>query len=56
MSTIEFIDHLTTIMFDIVMPLLVAWLAYKVRGRFPMEEKEHVVPDSTVPKAKNPQH
>lgn len=41
MSTIEFVDHLTTIAFDIIAPALIAWLAYSFRKWLPQESQTH---------------
>lgn len=34
MSTVEFIDHLTTIFADLVVPAIGVWIAYLLRSHF----------------------
>lgn len=39
--TVDWVEHLTTIFFDLAVPVLVAWLAYSISKWFPAEQSAH---------------
>lgn len=41
MTTVELVDHLTSIFLDIVLPVVVLWIGYSVRQWLPKEAGAH---------------